>query len=71
MDHLGEYDFLSGRTFIRDLDVLIDLSQNKVLVRDPERRRELRRKEVIVNGAQAQGSHIMQAEVAQGGRQVP
>ncbi len=47
VDHLGEYDFLLGSTFIRHFDVLIDLSQNKILIRDPERRRELKRKEVI------------------------
>ena len=38
-----------GRTFITDFEVLIDLSQNKILIRDPERRRELKRKEVIGN----------------------
>ena len=49
VDHLGEDDFLLGRTFIRDFDVLIDLSQNKILVRDPGRHRKFRRKEVIGN----------------------
>ena len=37
VEHLGEDDFLLGRTFIRDFDVLIDLRQNSILVRDPNR----------------------------------
>ncbi len=47
VEHLGEDDFLLGRTFIRDFDVLIDLRQNSILVRDPTRSRRLQRKEVI------------------------
>ncbi len=47
VEHLGEDDFLLGRTFIRDFDVLIDLSQNSILIRDPNRARKLQRKEVI------------------------
>ncbi len=47
VEHLGEDDFLLGRTFIRDFDVLIDLRQNSILVRDPNRTRRLQRKEVI------------------------
>ena len=43
---MREDDSLLGRTFIREFDIPIDLSQNKILVRDPERRRELKRKEV-------------------------
>ena len=38
-DHLGPDDFLLGRT-------LMDLSHNKILIRHPERRQELKRKEV-------------------------
>ena len=47
VEHLGEDDFLLGRTFIRDFDVLNDLRQNSTLVRDPSRTRRLQRKEVI------------------------
>ncbi len=47
VEHLGEDDFLLGRTFIRDFDVLIVLRQNSILVRDPTRSRRLQRKEVI------------------------
>ncbi len=32
-----EDEFLLGRTFIRDFDVLIDLSKNSILIRDPMR----------------------------------
>ncbi len=47
VESLGEDDFLLGRTFIRDFDVLIDLSKGSILVRDPKRERNLKRKEVI------------------------
>ncbi len=39
VEHLGEDDFLLGRTFIRDFDVLTDLRHYNILVRDPNRYR--------------------------------
>ena len=36
-----------GRTFIREFDVLIDLSKNSILIHVPARERNLIRKEVM------------------------
>ena len=47
VEDLGEDDFLLGRTFIRELDVLIDLRENKITIRDLHARRKLCRKETM------------------------
>ncbi len=47
VEHLGEDDFLVGRTFIREFDVQIDLRRNSILVRDPTRVRQMLRKDVM------------------------
>ncbi len=52
MESLGEDDFLFGRTFIRDFDVQIDLSKTSLLIRVPQRQRNLKRKEVVGRYAQ-------------------
>ena len=52
VESLSEHDFLLGRTFIRDFDVLIDLSKKSTLVREPTRQRNLKRKEVMGSYAQ-------------------
>ncbi len=53
VESLGEDNFLLGRTFIRYLDVLIDLSEGSIFVRDPARQRNLKRKEIIGSYAQS------------------
>ena len=47
VEHLGEDDFLLGRTFFRDSDVLIDVRQNSFLLRDPNRVRQMQREEIM------------------------
>ncbi len=47
VEHLGGDYILLGRTFISEFDVLIDLRQNSILVRDPNRVRQMQRKEVM------------------------
>ena len=47
MEDLGEDDFLLDRTFIREFDVLIDLRENKITIRDVQARRRLCRKETM------------------------
>ena len=44
---MGEDDFLLGRTFIREVDVLIDLREMKITVRDVHATRRLCRKETM------------------------
>ena len=47
VEDLGEDDFLLGRTFIREFDVLIDPRENKITIRDLNARRRLCRKETM------------------------
>ena len=45
VEDLGEDDFLLGRTFKGEFDVLIDLREKKKTIRDVDARRKLCRKE--------------------------
>ena len=45
VEDLGEVDFLLGRTFIREFDLLIDLRENKITIRDIDTRRKMCRKD--------------------------
>ncbi len=47
VEDLGEDDFLLGRTFIREFDVLIDLREKKIIIRDLDARWRLCRKETM------------------------
>ena len=51
VESLGEDDFLLGRTFIRDFDVLIDLGKNSILIRDPQRQRNLKKSWAVTRNA--------------------
>ncbi len=47
VEDLGENNFLLGSNFIREFDVLIDLRENKITIRDVNARRRLCRKETM------------------------
>ncbi len=47
VEDLEEDGFLLGRTFFREFDVLIDLRENKITIRDVNARRRLCRKETM------------------------